>query len=63
EMLMNIVKEKPNHNKDSSHSCIVQITTDSQVQQTVEICKESLTTHFTKVVTALVKSPRLDQQK
>ncbi len=57
EMLMNIVKEKPNHKKHSLHSCIVQITTDSQVQQTVGICKESLTTLFTKVVTALEKSP------
>jgi hypothetical protein len=54
---MNIVKEKPNHKKHSLHSCIVQITTDSQVQQTVGICKESLTTLFTKVVTALEKSP------
>jgi hypothetical protein len=60
---MNIVKEKPNHNKDSSHSCIVQITMDSQMQHPVEICKESLTTHFTKVVTALAKSPELDQEK
>ncbi len=60
-MLMNIVKEKPNHNKDSSHSCIVQITTDYQVQQTVEICKESLTTLFTKVVTVLEKFPELEQ--
>jgi hypothetical protein len=39
EMLMNIVKEAQS-GQDSRHSCIVQITMDSQVQQTVGICKE-----------------------
>jgi len=37
-MLMNIFKEAQSE-LDPRHSCIVQITTDSQVNESVAICK------------------------